>query len=97
MSARQVLTTLQHPPLHAAARGYHAHHFECGPCIGAGLGNGDRCNVGAGLWSAYLAEVDAVATPPSPAARAGASPFTQSHQRLSATRAQALNRQEQFA
>lgn len=97
MSIRPVFTTLQHPPLHAASRGYHDHHFRCAACICAGLGNGDRCAVGAGLWSGYLTEVDAVAPPPSTAARPGAAPSSQFHQRLSATRAQALNRQEQFA
>ena len=37
----------------ALARSYHAHHFNCPVCIAAGLGYGQRCQVGALLWTAY--------------------------------------------
>lgn len=34
---------------------YHAHHFNCSACIGAGRGAqyGLRCGVGAALWASY--------------------------------------------
>ena len=37
------------------AAAYHAHHFNCPICIAAGRGAyyGQRCGVGAALWSAY--------------------------------------------
>ena len=40
----------------SAARAYHAHHFNCHPCIAAGRGNrhGRRCAVGLALWNVYL-------------------------------------------
>ena len=39
----------------SAARAYHAHHFNCHTCIGAGRGAlyGRRCAVGQALWKAY--------------------------------------------
>lgn len=39
----------------SAARAYHAHHFNCHPCIAAGRGNrrGRRCAVGLALWNTY--------------------------------------------
>jgi hypothetical protein len=39
-----------------AAQAYHAHHFNCHPCIAAGRGNrhGSRCAVGLALWNTYL-------------------------------------------
>jgi len=86
MKAVQVFTTLQHPPLHAAARAYDGHHFYCPACICAGLGNGERCSDGAALWLTYQGEHDAATAPP----------VSPSHQRPSAHRAQA-QRQEQFA
>ncbi len=40
----------------AAARAYHAHHFNCPYCIAAGRGTryGGRCAKGQALWNAYL-------------------------------------------
>jgi hypothetical protein len=40
----------------SAAQAYHAHHFNCHPCIAAGRGNrrGRRCAVGLALWNTYL-------------------------------------------
>ena len=32
---------------------YHAHHFNCTDCIGAGQGRGLRCGTGTALWAAY--------------------------------------------
>jgi hypothetical protein len=32
---------------------YHAHHFKCPVCIGAGQGHGLRCGAGAAMWSAF--------------------------------------------
>jgi hypothetical protein len=37
----------------ALSRVYHFHHFECQTCIAAGGGYGQRCSIGAPLWSAY--------------------------------------------
>ncbi|MBS0508998.1 MAG: hypothetical protein JSR53_16615 [Proteobacteria bacterium] len=37
-------------------RAYLAHHAECTACQCAGRGYGRRCDVGAPLWAAYLAE-----------------------------------------
>lgn len=39
----------------SAAQAYHAHHFNCHPCIAAGRGtrNGRRCAVGLALWNDY--------------------------------------------
>lgn len=37
-------------------RAYLAHHAECTACQCAGRGYGERCDVGAPLWAAYLAE-----------------------------------------
>jgi hypothetical protein len=39
-----------------AAQAYHAHHFNCHPCIAAGRSNrhGSRCAVGLALWNTYL-------------------------------------------
>jgi hypothetical protein len=34
------------------AAAYHAHHFNCPVCIGAGQGRGLRCGTGTALWSA---------------------------------------------
>ena len=58
------LATVQTPALHTASQGYHAHHFICPTCVAAGLGYGERCAAGQGLWTNYLAEHDAVAAPP---------------------------------
>ena len=40
----------------SAARAYHAHHFNCHPCVAAGRSNrhGWRCAVGLALWNTYL-------------------------------------------
>jgi len=38
------------------ARAYHQHHFGCKTCCAAGQGYGDRCVIGAGLWTAYQQE-----------------------------------------
>ena len=37
------------------ARAYHTHHFNCPQCVAAGRGAvyGERCDVGALLWSCY--------------------------------------------
>ena len=37
------------------AAAYHAHHFKCPMCMGAGRGSryGQRCGVGQALWRAY--------------------------------------------
>ncbi len=37
------------------AAAYHAHHFNCPTCIGAGRGSryGQRCGAGMALWRAY--------------------------------------------
>lgn len=37
------------------AAAYHAHHFKCPTCIGAGRGSryGQRCGAGMALWRAY--------------------------------------------
>ena len=32
---------------------YHAHHFSCRTCCGAGQGRGLRCGVGSVLWDSY--------------------------------------------
>lgn len=37
-------------------RTYLAHHAQCNACQCAGRGYGERCDVGALLWAAYLAE-----------------------------------------
>ncbi len=37
-------------------RAYLAHHAQCNACQCAGRGYGERCDVGAPLWAAYLAE-----------------------------------------
>ena len=44
----------------SAARGYHAHHFNCHTCIAAGRGEkyGSRCAVGLALWGGYTAADD---------------------------------------
>lgn len=44
----------------SAAQAYHAHHFNCHPCIAAGRGTryGRRCAVGLGLWSDYTGTDD---------------------------------------
>ena len=34
-------------------RAYQLHHFKCRTCIGAGLGYGQRCGIGASMWTAY--------------------------------------------
>ena len=40
----------------SAAQAYHAHHFNCHPCIAEGRSNrrGRRCAVGLALWNTYL-------------------------------------------
>ena len=40
----------------SAAQAYHAHHFNCHPCITAGQSTmyGGRCAVGLALWNSYL-------------------------------------------
>lgn len=35
---------------------YHAHHFGCKTCCAAGQVQGDRCEIGMGLWTAYQHE-----------------------------------------
>lgn len=44
----------------SAAQAYHAHHFNCPPCIAAGRGirYGRRCAVGLALWSDYTGADD---------------------------------------
>ena len=37
----------------ALAVEYHAHHFNCKTCCGAGQGRGLRCGTGAALWAIY--------------------------------------------
>lgn len=32
---------------------YHAHHFSCKTCCGAGQSRGQRCEVGSALWDSY--------------------------------------------
>jgi len=39
------------------ARAYYQHHFACATCIAAGRGHGQRCEIGAGLWTAYQKEI----------------------------------------
>ena len=38
------------------AHGYHQHHFGCKTCCAAGLGRGNRCEIGVGLWMVYQNE-----------------------------------------
>ena len=35
------------------AQAYYQHHFKCLVCIAAGIRNGQRCAIGAPLWTAY--------------------------------------------
>lgn len=63
MNKQPPLSMVQRPLAHAAAKGYHAHHFCCPTCIAAGIGVGSRCQTGKALWLQYIAECDAVAAP----------------------------------
>ena len=59
MNGEEIDTFGAHPWLtgtaQSAAQAYHAHHFNCYPCIAAGRGNrrSRRCAVGLALWNTY--------------------------------------------
>lgn len=46
-------TTPTQKDLPHLAQAYYAHHFKCLVCIAAGIRNGQRCPIGAPLWTAY--------------------------------------------
>ena len=57
LSAANDPETTDPDAIRALAAEYHAHHFNCKTCCGAGQGRGLRCGTGTALWSAYQSEV----------------------------------------